>query len=219
MLQTRGSIRMFALLVSLLLSGGLAKAAVLYWDTVTLLTTDPTQLGRLSRDGVTADWSFEKPFPGAINPAISYHYQTIPVLVPNWLSYLQISIDSDNANIFASVYDTAYLPDPTAANRGLDINYLGDPGFSGSFFGNPLFFQVVDLTAASSPTGFGTILVVLNETTTNGLGLNSPVDVLVEGFSDTAFNEVQTTEPVPSALLGMGILAMIAAYRRRGWLK
>lgn len=217
MLNKRYSNRAFVLLGSLVLSSVVVQAAVLYDNDVTLLSSDPTQLGRLSRNGIIADWSFQEDFPGTINPTVSYHYEAIPVLVPNWLSFLQISIDSNNGSIFASVYDTSYNPDPLAANRGLDVNYMGDEGGSGNFFGtSPRFFQVVDQTAFNSPTGFGTVVVVLNETATNGLGLNSPVGVLVEGFSDTEFNEVP--EPVTFTLLGTGILALAVAYRRRGWL-
>ena len=71
---------------------------------------------------------------------------------------------------------------------GLDVNYLGDPGGSGNFFGNPIFFQVVDRTAANSPSG-GTIILGFGRDDYHGTGLNSPVGLLVEGFSDTAFDE------------------------------
>jgi len=201
----------FALLGTLLCAG-FAQAAVLFDSTVTLASSDPTQLGRLSRNAIIADWSFQEPFPGVINPTTTYHYKTVAVLVPNWLSFVQISIDSENPNIFASAYDTSYNPDPLAANRGLDINYMGDEGTSGNFFGNPAFFQVIDSTAANSPTGFGRLIVVLNETTTNG-GLNSPLGLVVEGFSDVSFNEIP--EPATYTLLGAGILLMVSRYRGR----
>jgi hypothetical protein len=144
-----------------------------------------------------------------------YHYNAIAVLVPNWLPFLQITIDSNNTNIFASAFDTSYNPDPLAPpNLGLDVNFLGDAGGSGNFFGtSPRFFQVVDATAGNSPTGFGTVIVVLSETTTTGAGLDSPVGLLVEGFSDTDFNEVP--EPVSSLLLGVGLLVLAGRYRRR----
>jgi hypothetical protein len=213
MIVRRRSSHLVALLGSLVLCGGLAQAAVLYTGTITLVSTDPTQLGRLSRDTITPDWSFQKAFPGTFGPTTSYHYETISLFVPNWFPYLQITIDSNNGNILGSIYDTSYNPNPIAPNLGLDVNYLGDPGGSGNFFGNPLFFQVVDQTAANSPSG-GTVVVVLNETTNTGTGLNSPVGVLVEGFSDTAFDEV-TPEPVTSTLLGAGLLVLVARYRRR----
>jgi hypothetical protein len=238
MLEKRLSRQVFALLGSILLSGGLAHADVLYDNTITLLSTDPTQLGRLSRNGTAADWSGPKTFPGVLNPTISYHYEAIAVTVPQGESFLQISIDSNNGNIFASVYDTSYDPDPLALNRGLDVNYMGDAGGSGNFFDtSPRFFQVVDLTAATSSSG-GTVIVVLTETTTTGAGLNSPVGLLVEGFADTCFDDTiadptcqapspgggstggdggSTDVPEPSTvtLLGAPLLALAVAYRRR----
>ena len=212
--QKRRFSRTAALLGLLIVYSGLAQASVLYTGTVSLLSSDPTQLGRLNRDNVTPDWSFEKDFPGVFNPTLTYHYEAISVFVPSWFPFLQISIDSNNTNIFASAYDTSYNPNPLAANRGLDINYLGDAGASGNFVGtSPRFFQVVDQTAANSASG-GTLIVVLNETTTNA-GLNSPVGVVVEGFSDTDFNEV-TPEPVSATLMGAGLLVLAVRYRRRG---
>jgi hypothetical protein len=214
MLKKQRSSRTKTLLCSLMLFGGLARASVLYTGTISLTNADPTQLGRISRDTIIPDWSFQKVFPGVINPTVSYHYETVTVFVPSWFPFLQISIDSENFDIFASAYDTSYNPNPAAANRGLDVNYLGDPGGSGNLFNNPLFFQVVDRAAANSLSG-GTIVLVLNETTNTGTGLNSGVGLLVEGFSDTGFSEV-TPEPVSSILMGAGLLVLAARHRRRG---
>ena len=215
MFQKKSSTRAFAMVGYLLLSCGLAHGAVLFTGTVFLSGGDPTQLGRLSRNGTPQDWSFQEPFPGVINPATSYQYETFGVTVPNWLSFLQITIDSNNTAIFASAYDTSYNPNPLdPVNLGLDVNWLGDAGGSGNFFGtSPRFFQVVDQTAANSSTGSGTVLVVLNETSGVGAGLDSPVDLLVEGFSDTDFNEVP--EPVTPSLVGAGMLLLAMSYRRR----
>src|SRR5450631_2907108 len=157
MFEKRGSTRVFTLLGSLAVYAGMAHAAVLYTNSITILSTDPTQFGRLSRNGTPADWSFQEPFPGVINPTTAYHYEALSILVPSWLNYLQISIDSNNANIFASLYDTSYHPTAVLPNLGLDVHYMGDEGGSGNFFGNPAFFQVVDQTAANAKSGFGTV--------------------------------------------------------------
>ena len=78
MLKERRYGRTSALLGSLILFGGLAQASVLYTGTISLANTDPTQLGRLSRDAIFPDWSFQKNFPGVINPTVSYHRQHQP---------------------------------------------------------------------------------------------------------------------------------------------
>jgi hypothetical protein len=84
MLNKQRSGRTPALLGTLILFGGLAQASVLYTGTISLANTDPTQLGRLGRDAITPDWSFQKNFPGVFNPTVSYHYETVSVFVPNW---------------------------------------------------------------------------------------------------------------------------------------
>jgi hypothetical protein len=203
--------RGLVLMSALALSSNLAKAAVLFSADVSISASDPTQLGRLSRNGIAQDWAFSEPFPGVVNPATSYHYLAISVFVPNWLSFLQISLDSENVNIFGSAYDSAYVP-----VSGLNVNFLGDAGFSGNAFGNPIFFQVVAQTASVTPSG-GYVVIVLNETSTNGAGLNSPVGLVVEGFSDTEFNETAPTVPEPSTylFLGSGSAALLVLNRRR----
>src|SRR4051812_16848812 len=75
------------------LTSALSFGAVIYDSGITALkTTDPTQLGRLSRSLIPSDWSAQKAFPGVLNPAISYHYETFAVPVSPF-PYLQISFD------------------------------------------------------------------------------------------------------------------------------
>lgn len=209
MLKNRLYFHALAMLGALIFSGSLARASVLFSGDVAISVSDPTQLGRLSRNGIPQDWSGQEPYPGSINATTSYHYTTVSVFVPNWFPFLQISLDSENTNIFGSAYDTSYNP-----VTGLDVNWLGDAGGSGNIFGNPLFFQVFAQTAFATPSG-GLVVIVLNQTSTGTAGLNSPVGLLVEGFSDTEFNEA-TPEPSTWLLLGTGAAVMTIVNRRRG---
>ena len=94
-------------------------------------------IGRISRDGITPDWSFQKAFPGTINPTIAYHYETISLFVPNWFSYLQITIDSNNTNILGSIYDTSYNPKPGSAEPRPGRQLPGRPGRQRKLFRQP----------------------------------------------------------------------------------
>jgi hypothetical protein len=193
----------------------MAYAGVIFTGSMVLSSADPTQLGRLSRNGVPTDWS-SSTFPGVINPATSYHFQTLNLDIPaltapfNDLRFIQIDVDSTSSTTFFSAYLNSYNPLNPAPT------YLGDAGFSGNLVtGDPAFFQVI--------VPYGNHLVLLmNETTTNG-GLNQIANITVEAFSDTGFSEGQTT-PEPGtwvlmacgmALAGAGRLRRAVSRRRR----
>jgi len=182
---------------------GVAQATLIFADTISVTAGDPTQLGRLSRNGIPQDWSGGEAFPGVINPATSYHYMTLDLDVAalentSYGAFLQISFDSTAATTFLSAYLDSYDP------LNLATNWLGDAGTSGNFFGvDPLFFQVV------VPSGHHLILV-LNESATNG-GLNLPGNVLVEAFSDTNYTDLP--EPRTLELLACGLAVLLAARR------
>jgi hypothetical protein len=156
-----------------------------------LVSGDPTQLGRLNRNGIPSDWSAPKAFPGVVNPTTSYHYHmyVVPVIST---PFIQISIDDPNPNTFASAYLNTYVP------TSLNTNYLGDPGQSGNFFGvDPQFFQVI------VPEG-NSLIVVVNDPSATGLGVGEHFNLLVEGFVDTNFDEVP--EPGTALLIGGGMV-------------
>src|SRR3954449_8112339 len=162
------------IILSVVLSASLSSAATIYESGLAALkVTDPVQISRLNRSAVLSNWSAPKPFPGVVNPTVSYRYATfvLPwVLYP----YIQITMDdvSGTGQTFASAYINSYAPNNTAPNFGLNTNYLGDAGFSGNFFGNdPIAFQVV------VPVG-GSLAVVVNDT---GAGIGQPFRLLVEG--------------------------------------
>ena len=185
-----------------------ASGSVLLNVSSTLASTDPTQLGRLSRSGVASDWSTIKSFPGVVNPSTLYHYTTYTLNVLT-ASYIQVSLDDPSTSFFASAYLGAYTPLSLATNRGLDINYLGDAGSSGNFFGtDPGFFQVVVPQNRN-------LVIVINEPVVNG-GIGRAFNLLVEGFSDTSFTDPVAT-PEPATLLlsvaGFGLLAFLGRSR------
>jgi hypothetical protein len=201
----------FVLTAAFLLMCGLAEATVIYSNTVSLAATDPTQLGRLSRNGIAQDWTGGETFPGVINPATSYHYRTFDLdLVGleagyNYGEFIQINFDSTASTTFLSAYQDAYL------SASLATNWLGDPGRSGNFFGvNPLFFQVEVATPHH-------LILALNESTANG-GLGFPGIVTVEAFSDTEFTDLSPSAAVPEPSTGLLLLcgmALLAARRRQ----
>jgi hypothetical protein len=169
-----------------------------------LASFDPTQLGRLSRNGIPQDWVGSEPFPGVINPATSYFYQTYSVNV-GADTFIQITFDDVSTSEFASAYVGAYLPNSAGSpNFGFDTNWLGDAGTSGNFFGvDPVFFQVI--VPANSD------LVVVVNNTTGGAVLpvsNSTYNLLVEGFIDQNFTDAPSTSSVPEP---SGLVLMTAA--------
>lgn len=192
--------------VALALSTVALSSGAIIWDSgVTALGIgDPTTLGRISRNGVISDWSTAKPFPGVINTATSYRYHVYDILIP-FFNYIQISIDdSINTNVFASAYLSVYDPNNKATN------YLGDAGGSGNLAGNPRAFQVI------MPSTPGHLEIVINDSSAAGAGVGNPYEILVEGFSDTQFNE-NTPEPASLGLTagGLGFALWLVARRRQ----
>ena len=147
-------------------------------------------------------------FPGVINIGTTYKYETFNVHVGG-AQFIQIDFDSIVTSTFVSAYQTSYAPDSAGPpNFGFDINWLGDAGTSGNFFGtDPLFFNVI-----AQPNS--NLVVVVNETTGDtgpASGIGKPFHLTVEAFYDTNFSET----PEPSAiLLCLGGLAIL--FGRRG---
>ncbi len=171
--------------------------------------TDPTQLGRLSRNGVPQDWSGSEPFSGEINTTTTYHFTTfvIPATVATLGPFIQISLldlgpVASQGNLFVSAYQNSYNP------ASKSTNWLGDSGSSPNAFGvNAVFFQVL------VPAGASLVIVINNTAAANG-GVGEPFNLLVESFSNNQFSPAAAPEGGPSALLlGVGVAGLYLLRR------
>ena len=179
-------------MASSLAFGPIASADTLLDVSSSLSNSDPTQLGRLSRNGIASVWSGAKSFPGVINPTLAYHYRILSVFSapPSGhfevtSRYVQVILEDANGALFVSAYLDAFTPNAVAANRGLDVNYLGDAGSSGDSYGtDPLFFQCF------VPAGHD-LIVVVSDVSASNAGIGQPFRVLVEGFTDTQFSDTR----------------------------
>jgi hypothetical protein len=195
------------LLMTVSLTSVTARASTIFDVTSSLTLADPTQTGRLSRNGVAQDWSGGELFPGVLNTATTYRYQTYSVNVGS-RSFIQIDFDSISTNTFVSAYDTSYVPNSAGTpNFGFDTHWLGDAGVSGNFFGtDPLFFQVVE------PANRNLVLVI-NNTTAGNVGVGDSFHLTVEGFFDSNFSDAP--EPSAVVLFGGGLILLALGSRAR----
>ena len=195
-----------------------AQATTIYTGSLTLTANSPTQLGRLSRStagsGIPTDWSGTRGWLGVVNTSTSYQYATLDLNIAaleagyTYGQYLQITIDSTSANTFLAGYLNTYN---AANNTTWQSTWIGDAGNSGNYFGtDPRSFQVT--------VGSGNHLVlVLNETSGTGLGLNQLAGITVEAFTDTSYTDLPAAVPEPGswALMAAGLAAVAALKRRR----
>lgn len=193
------------------LCGTAALAVDVASGSVSLTPADLQQLGRLSRNGLQQDWTGSEPYPGEVNLTTAYSYTTLSVaFAPNATHdvYYDITFDDVATDLFASAYLGSY--DPT--NKAL--NWLGDAGTSGNYFGtDALFFDVV------VPAGHS-LLLLFNSTT--GRGPTSTANYFVQAFSDTEYNEAfpqAAAVPEPASwammLIGFGAVGGVLRARRK----
>ena len=188
---------------------GIAQATIIFSGSATLSAGDPTQSGRLSRNGIAQDWTGGEPFPGVVNAGTLYQYTTIDIDVSAleagyvFGGFLQIEFFATAPVLFLGAYAGSYNP------ADLSANWLGDGGTSPPIFGaNSTFFQLV--------AGAGDhIILVMNETTP-GAGLGLLGEITIEAFSDVNFTDLvvrPTSEPGTLAILGIGLVLLIASRR------
>ena len=201
-----------ALCLIALAPGTIVGAVVYDSGAVSLPASALTQTGVLTQSGVPSDWSTQPVFPGIDSPSSTFFYDAFSIPTSPF-AYLQISfLDlSQNANLFASAYLDFYLPSAASQGNGLGIYYLGDEGLTGNPFGNPAAFQVTLPNVASDH-------LVLVVTDTSGLagGLGQQFNFLVEGFTDTNYDDTTALVPEPpSVALLVSACALMAGLSFR----
>ena len=192
------------LILATSLTGVIAHADILLDTTGAVMTTDPTQVGRLNRNGVPQNWGGVETYPG-VNPATTsttYHYTTYFINV-GITPFIQIDF-SGSSNNFVSAYLGSYNP------ASLSTNWLGDAGFSGNFFGTDVLF--FDVKAALNSV----IEIVVNNTAANNVGVGDPFHLIVEGYIDSEFTPSAVRVPEPSTLL-LCFLPLVALLGRETW--
>ena len=184
-----------------------AHATPIAFFTDSLSSANSTQLGRPSRNQIRQDWLGSESYPGQINNAFTYFYQTYTFdfsLYPAG-SFVDISFfeEENKANLFISAYSGSYDPNNRATN------WLGDEGGSGNFFGTDARYFDVILPNMN-------LVLVVNNTAKMGGGLNLPYDVAVNAYADTNFTDL-TPIPEPSTLItsATGLLGLAGVVRRR----
>lgn len=167
--------------------------------------TEPTQDGRINRNGIASTCANAKTYPGPFNTGIPYQYKTYSLVngastcvTVNWEPNPGSGNDCD-----FTAHLSAYLDSYDPANQS--ANYLGDVGSSQT---QPFSFN--------APAGATVILVA---TINSGSNVVCDFDFSSDHLSDTpAFSNI----PVPSMnVWGLGTMVMVlglagfAARRRR----
>ncbi|MGI4757249.1 MAG: PEP-CTERM sorting domain-containing protein [Janthinobacterium lividum] len=190
-----------------------AFAVPIDFFTSSVTTSNPTELGRPSRNGIPQTWTGQETYPGLLSTTTTttYYYTTYTYAASLFAGapYVDISVtdESNSALFFVSAYAGSYNP----ASR--QTGWLGDEGGSGNYFnGLPADGRYFDVIL---PVGQNLVLMV---TTTGGgtSGTNQLYDIGVSAFGDTQLGDpVVTPEPSTIIELGTGMLAMAGVVRRR----
>ena len=182
--------KMLVALLAATITSAPALALDVQSGSVSVAATDAGQAGRLSRNGIPQDWTGGEAYPGEINTGTTYHYTSFIVpFAANALQdvYYQIDIDDAANDLFSSAYLGVY--DPLAKQ----VNWLGDAGTSGNYFGvDPRYYQVV------VPAG-GSLRLVFNSTNPTLDASTSTANYLVEAYSDTEYDEDFRAAAVPES--------------------
>jgi hypothetical protein len=162
-----------------------------------ITSSDPTENGRLSRNGVASQAGTQKPFPGTLSLGI-FHYDSYTIV--NTTGADQALYIDFTASFFPTdAFSVAYLGsfDP----NNIATNYLGDAGISPEV-GNPHVFYSVTF-----PVG-QTVVLVVNEVTSR-----AGVPSYTLAASTTPFTVPEYSSTFALGLIGFAVV-IFAAWRQ-----
>jgi hypothetical protein len=193
---------MLKILILLMAAAVASPAALIVLDVdgATLSGSDPTQTGRMVRNGTASQWAVNKPFPGLSSSSGQRAYRLFTTSVPGYggAVFYEVALSS-SFFLFAAAYTGSFNP------VDLSSGYLGDAGASGV-----MTFQV------SLPDGNTPLAIVVHEVNPGG-GLGVPFDVTVTAYADASYGALPSSVPEPStlALVGASLLSLGLLRRRR----
>ena len=162
-------------------------------------------VGRISRNGIPADWSAPKTWPGLAPTTTSttFYYTEYDYSIPLNGNYFQIEVYDPTGSVFVAAYLNSFTPAPGPTST----NYLGDEGTS-EFFDGFASFQVYISDGS-------TLDLVVNNVNALSGGVGPAYWITVEAFSDTQYTDPSVPEPASMALSLGGLAVFLLARRRR----
>ncbi len=188
------SLPTICLIGTLVLAATVSASAQTFTGSIT--STDPTQTGRVFRDGVMSVAGVQKAYPGTTSTSDLFHYDAYTFVNPFAVT-TPFLIDYSTTDPTNSVFSVTYLGSFNPAN--ISFNYLADSGLS--------VVAGVPQTYSFNIPANGTFVVILNE-----VGANSGVSnysFTLGLFNPTAVPEGGSTLP----LLGLALLGLAGARR------
>lgn len=188
-----------------ILAPAAAKAEPIASFTTQFSPTSATESGRPSRSSTPQDWTGTEKYTGTI--AGTYFYQTYDFAGSLFAGAPYVDINTFDPTNGSSYFIVAYAGSYNLNNRA--ENWLGDAGFSGNY-------QVNDGGDFQVYLPIGADLVLVVNSTFNGVLPNYGFDVNVDAYGDTMYDPAITPEPSSWLLASTGMLLLGGlAWRRR----
>lgn len=181
-----------------------AKAEPIASFSTQLTTASLTESGRPSRSQTPQTWTGTEQYTGTI--AGTYYYQIYRFAGSLFAGAPYVDISTFDPTNGSSYFIVAYANSYDLSNRGQ--NWLGDAGFSGNY-------QINDGGDFNVLLPVGDDLVLVVNSTVNGVLPNYAFDVNVDAYGDTEYGPAITPEPSSWLLATSGLFLLGGLLWRR----